>query len=101
MGRSITPTFRAEYKTQDGRWNAIGWNARATQCANVTVHGAPNERNAEVMRSKLNKSFANGGVNAHVSAAVGYILHVSAVRVIRQSTGEVVAMAVAPLFEVA
>jgi len=41
-----------------------------------------------------------GGVNFHVSDSRGVIAHISTVRVIRQSTGEVVAESNAPLFEV-
>jgi cell division protein FtsI/penicillin-binding protein 2 len=97
MGKVITPTFRAEYRDQAG-WHSIAWNARAGSTPQ-TVHGSPTEANAEKLRRTLNKSFQPTGVNAHVAKVRGYIPHVSRVRVIRQSTGQIMAEAVAPMFE--
>lgn len=98
MGKSYTPTYRAEYKTQTGDWRLISWNVRGG--TNRTAHGVPNERNAELLRKALNKSFAPGGVNYHVSKAAGYIVSINRLRVIHQASNQVVAETVAPMFEV-
>jgi len=88
MGRSIIPTYYAKYRDQSG-WHDISWKGRAT------------EAKAEKLRKTLNYSFNPGGCNYHVSKAVGYIIHVSEVKVVRNDrSGEVVAMAKAPMFEV-
>jgi len=89
MGRSTTPTFRTEVVDQEGIHH-MTWNCK--------THGRPTNANAETFRKMLNNSYLPGGVNEHISKH--FILHTSKVSVIRQSTGEVVAVANAPMFEV-
>jgi hypothetical protein len=89
MGKSYTPTFRAEYRDQTGVWNTISWDGKAS------------DTRAELKRRGLNESFKPGQVNAHVSEALGFIPHIVELRVIRQRTGRVEASAKAPMFEVA
>ena len=93
MGRTIIPTYYAE--TRDNRnlgWLHLAWNCRD--------HGWPSVENAERYRDSLNKSFKIGGVNEHISRSAGILVHVSELRIIHNKTGEVVASAKAPLFEV-
>ena len=91
------PTFRAEYRDQQGTHDMI-WNVRSG--TNRTGHGKPTEVNAERLRQSLNHSFTSSGINHHVSKARGYLIHVNRIQVIRQSTGKVVAQTDAPMFEV-
>ena len=93
MGRSYTPTYRVEVTVNNGKLDLYGWDCKC--------HGRPTNSNAEKYRRKLNESFGPKGVNWHISKSCGVVVHVSSVRVIRQSTGAVVATAKAPLFEVA
>ncbi len=92
MGRSVTPTFRAEVKGSGWNFDMFGWDCK--------TNGRPTQMNVDQYRWSLNKSFQPGGVNFHVSDSRGVIPHVSTVRVIRQSTGEVVAESKAAMFEV-
>ena len=88
MGRSIKPTYYCRIKDQDG-WTDLSWTGRAT------------DKRAEDKRIALNKSFDRGGCNFHVSEAAGYIVHVSKLIVVRNDgSGQVVAKADAPMFEV-
>jgi hypothetical protein len=92
MGRSTTPTFRAEVKGSNWNFSMFGWDCK--------TNGRPNQTNVDRYRLSLNNSFLPGGVNFHVSDSRGVIPHVSTVRVVRQSTGDVVAESKAPMFEV-
>ena len=94
MGRTTTPTFRAELTTNVRNVNLTdaAWNCRTM--------GRPTVENAEAYRQRLNASFAPGGVNGPVRDT-DVVIHVSRVRIVRQSNNEVVAEAVAPMFEVA
>jgi len=92
MGRSVTPTFRAEVKGSGWNFDMFGWDCK--------INGRPSQMTVDHYRRSLNESFQPGGVNFHVSDSRGVIAHISTVRVIRQSTGEVVAESNAPLFEV-
>ena len=91
MGRSTTLTFIAETTDQTGTY-VITWNTK--------THGKPTDENAARYRKGLNDSFLPGGVNEHVITREGAVIHTSKVKVIRQSSGEVVAKDYAPLFEV-
>lgn len=86
MGKSYTPTYRVEYRDQTGLHSEC-WKGRATA------------QRLEAWRQARNTSLGHGGVNYHLSLAVGLIVHVSWARLIRQSTREVVAEVRQPLFE--
>lgn len=99
MGRSYTPTYRVE--TFDNRMNVSLYQRRLESCAwNCKRDGRPTEANAEKYRQEMNKTFLPGGVNYHISESCGFTIHISTVWIIRQSTGELVAKAKAPMFEV-
>ena len=94
MGKIITPTYRVEYRSNscdrrnpDGR-RSMCWSGRATQAR------------LEQWRRDYNQSFNLGGVNFHISEAQGFVEHISSARIVRQSTGEVVAETTMPAFEV-
>ena len=63
-------------------------------------HGKPTDAVAENIRKKLNESFAPDGVNYHVSTARGVVIHVTKLKIIRQSDDAVMGEATAPMFEV-
>lgn len=88
MGRSITPKYRVEAKEQNGKAWAASWRGRATE-----------KRLAEYVAG-TNESMKPGGVNEHVSRAVGFIPVIREARIIEQRTGEIVAHYKAPLFQV-
>lgn len=92
MGRSVTPTFRTEVRANIGRYGSFGWDCK--------VNGRPTQKNADAYRDHMNQSFCPGGVNDHISKSRGVVPHISEVKVIRQSTGEVVVVSNAPMFEV-
>ena len=89
---SRTLTFRTEVFDNTRRWGRLTWDCK--------THGRPTDKNAEKFRVSLNKSYALGGCNYPISQSYGFIIHASKVRVIRQSTGEIVAKADAPTFEI-
>lgn len=92
MGRTITPRYFARYRDQGG-WHDITWD-----CAR---HGRPSTDTAEARRQSLNQSFERGGVNFHVSQAVGYVIHVSRLTIHHNIKGQpIAAEARAPMFEV-
>jgi len=91
MGRTVTPKYRIEY-------NESGRNQ--VQCWNSKFYGRATAINLEAWRVKHNASFLPSGVNNHVTKALGYVLHVSYARIVNQFSGEVVAEARMPMFEV-
>lgn len=96
MGKSYTPTFRVEYRDNTNA-QILSFNPMAWDCK---MDGRPTVANLEKWRQGYNKSFNPGGVNFHVSKEIGVIIHISNAKLIRQSTGEVVAETAMPMFEV-
>lgn len=104
MGRTVKLKYRVEYtdnvlamgkSTADARPRDIG--------KSVHVQGyrePPTIEALEAWRVAMNKSFAAGGSNAHLSAAYHMIPHINWARVVRQSDGKVMAETVMPTFEV-
>ena len=92
MGRSVAYTYRIEAASNVHGLELFGWDCKRL--------GRPSDTRAENYRTDMNKSFLPGGVNFGVSEASGVIVHLSEVRIVRQSNGEVVARAKAPMFEV-
>lgn len=93
MGRTITPTFRVEYlavRLRDGR------RFRQSQAWPTKHAGRPSDDTLAGFVEVHEASTAPGGVNAHL----GHEL-ISEARVIRQSSGAVVAAYQAPAFAVA
>jgi hypothetical protein len=88
MGRSVTPKFRVEYKTNDGREAVMCWNDPLHADAETLEH----------WRVTMNKSFQPGGVNGHLSTKA--VLHITSARLVHQKTGKTVATATMPMFEV-
>lgn len=88
MGRSLTPTYRVEYYDQAKHKRHCAWEGRATD-----------KRLAQWVKD-LNYSFMPGGVNVHISHSLRYMPHVHKAKIIRQATGEIVAVYHAPAFEV-
>lgn len=91
MGRSYTPTYRIEL-VANVPMSMGAWNSK--------FNGRPTNANAERYRQSMNQSFQpNSG---HPNAATGerVVPHIYKVVVVRQSTGKVVATALAPKFEV-
>ena len=89
MGRSTTPTYRVEVKA-NRPMGMFGWDSR---------DGRANEANLELWRQGYNESFQVGGVNGP-RADSDIIVHISSAKLVRQSTGEVVAEVNAPAFEI-
>ena len=92
MGRSTTPAFRSEVIGTNWNFSMFGWDCK--------TNGRPTQANVDQYRFSLNKSFQPGGVNFHIAESRGVVPHVSEVRVIRQSTGAVVATSKMGMFEV-
>lgn len=83
MGRSITPTFRIEFRevTAAGRpvhWTSAGWDTKHA--------GRPSAETLAAHVRGMEASTEPGGVNEHLGATtIGYA------RIVRQSTDEVMA----------
>lgn len=92
MGRIVTPTYRVETASNIHGLQLSGWDCKR--------NGRPSDTRAENYRTTMNQRFLPGGVNFGISEASGVIVHLSEVRIVRQSSGEVVARAKAPRFEV-
>lgn len=89
MGRSTTPTYRVEV-TANKPIGFFAWNRR---------DGLANEVNLELWRQSYNESFQVGGVNGPINDD-DIIVHISSAKLVRQSTGEVVAEVTGPAFEI-
>jgi hypothetical protein len=98
MGTTRKLAYTIEYRDQSRAWNWCVWHV--TGGPNRTANGRPTDANAERWRVAMNKSFQRGGTNAHLSEARGYVPHISAVRIVHQATGRIVARATMPMFEV-
>ena len=92
MGRSYTPTYRVEFDVQPAgmTYTPSGWDSRE--------HGRPSAAALERYVRTLNASVLRGGVNYDPAAKM--IPRVWSARIVRQSTGEVVANWKAAPFEV-
>ena len=95
MGRTTTPMYRLEtdpIRLPDGRIVAstpVAWERR---------YGLPTGPNIERWIRDMIASQKPGGSNAHLARAYGVILIPNGARIIRQSTGHVVARWRAPAF---
>lgn len=87
MGRSVTPTYRIEFRIAGSYWTPSAWN--------VKRDGRPTEDRLAQYVNDLEASTREGGVNAHLGEQV-----VLSAKVVRQSTGEVVASYAKPMFSV-
>lgn len=99
MGRSYTPKYRVEYHN-----NTDYVDGRVPSMYPQWMHwprdlGKPSNAKAEKLRCDMNSTFQPGGVNEHVNRNV--TIHIHTLRVIEQATGETVAEANMPMFEVA
>lgn len=82
MGRSTTPAYRVEFETT-GRTLAL-----TPLCWSVKQDGRPTESNLLRLVATMNRSFEPDGANSRVGALGVRITHA---RLIRQSSGDVVA----------
>jgi hypothetical protein len=85
MGRSITPTYRIEFRLAGSYWTPSGWN--------VKRDGRPTDERLAQYVADLEASTREGGVNAHLGEQV-----VLSAKVVRQSSGEIVASYAKPMF---
>ncbi len=100
MGKSYTPKYRVEYRD----------NTMVVDMHVPTMHpgriswpsnlGKPTNAKAEDLRRKMNQSFQPGDVNGHVSKSLDVVVHIYRLWVIEQKTGQWVAEANMPAFEV-
>lgn len=82
---SITPTFRVELRVIGSHWTPAAWPTKHA--------GRPSDATLAAYVASLEASTRPGGVNAHLGETV-----VRTAKVVRQSTGDVVATYEAPLF---
>lgn len=83
MGRSRTPTYRLEVKTDRARWEPMAW--RTTGPGPAKGYGKPSLTNLERWVDEMERSTCPGGVNAHLGVTI-----IREARIIHQSTGEAV-----------
>ena len=79
------PTYRIEFNGNTGLTNQT-WHRD---------YGRPTNANLDSFINSLKKSTMPGGVNSHIGQ-----LYIAKAQIVRQATGEVVAVYQAPLFEV-
>lgn len=90
MGRTYTPTYRIE-EFKIGFWTAsscMSWKSKQ--------YGKPTVENLKKFRNGMNESMKPGGANDHLSLndRLGNLC------IVRQSDNKVMALYIAPLFEV-
>ncbi len=90
MGHSTTPTYRVEVEA-NRPLSTFAWHHHQDGCAT--------EENLEKWRQGYNESFQVGGVNGPRDEN-DIIVHISSARLVRQSTGMLVAEVNAPTFEI-
>lgn len=91
MGRSVTPTFRIEARTMGFVPTFhMAWPKQA---------GRPSTKTAEEYVRRFNASLEPGGCNEHLKKSCP-MARMLGVKVVRQSTGAVVASYDLPMFEV-
>jgi hypothetical protein len=91
MGRSYTPKYVVRITMTLGRQDSQIWDSRH--------NGRPTAKNLSAWRDAMNRSFERGGVNEHVSAALGRVERYFNCAVVNQFTGATVAEFKAPMFE--
>jgi hypothetical protein len=92
MGRSITPKYSIEYKT----------NRPASYIAasyDLKFHGKPTDEKAEAIRVHMNDSFKVGVANEHLAG--DHIFKVTILHNTGALDGEIAAESSNPMFEVA
>jgi len=87
MGKSVKVKNVVAYRDQSGA-HREAYRGKAT------------DKDLKAWVNALDKSMLAGGVNAHVSQALGFIPVVSYAEVQRQSDGKVLATYKAPMFQV-
>lgn len=92
MGKTYTPKYRIEFlQTNCGGGNTpMCWDIK---------NGRPTNDNLEKYLDAYSKSCEMGGVNDHISAAIGFIPVVLKAVIINQRNEEIVASYQAPLFK--
>ncbi len=93
MGRTITPTYRLEMEEQRA-------GSTSPAMTRMAWKGRPTDANLERYVFAYVDSLKSGGVNVHLSESLGYMPIPHAARVVRQSTGQVVASWEAAMFQV-
>lgn len=87
MGRSITPTYRIEFRATGGYHTPSAWRAE---------YGRPSAASLARWVESFEASTREGGVNAHLGVTT-----VWSARIVRQATGAVVADYAGPAFAMA
>lgn len=90
MGKSTIPTHVVRYRDQQGP-KVLIWNSKTS--------GKPTVANLDKWRKVMNASMKPGGVNEHVSKALGFIPYIGNCEIHNQKTGQTVCSFKAPMFE--
>ena len=91
MGRSYTPTYRLEFwEHPQGTKHQQAWSKGCK----------PTDYTLEQWIHSYAHSLEMGGVNSHISTAIGYVPYPCQAQVVRQATGDVVASWKAGVFQV-
>jgi hypothetical protein len=88
MGRSVTPPYRLEVEYNNGQLGRLAWNVTSHN-RGIPPDGKPTGANLVAYCRDFEKSTRPEGSNSHL-ARVGIVAIVSA-RIVRQSTGEIMA----------
>ena len=101
MGRSTTPKYIVVTRTNDvgHKLTPFAWRTRAQY--GRPGDGIANDANLAKFVAGYNKSFEPGGANAHLSDAVGFIVHIHHAAIYENCAGgAMVAEFNSPMFEV-
>ena len=97
MGRTSTPTYRMELEER----RTASSNPAVTRMAwDCRSKGRPTDANLERYVLAYADSLKAGGVNMHLSQSLGHMPIPHSARIVRQSTGQVVASWEAATFQV-
>lgn len=99
MGRSYTPKYKVEVKTNlTGNHKVVSvWETKSR--TNVQGYGRPNEKNLGKWVERHDESFQPNGCNFHVTKQIGVIPYVQEARIVNQQTGEVIAIYKMAMFQ--
>ena len=94
MGKIVKPKYRVEMTgVTPAAWRVKGYGQ-------VPGYGKPTDANLEKFVHGYAKSLEIGGVNEHVSKALGHVPYPTSARIVDQDTGAVVASWKAGMFQV-
>lgn len=83
MGRSTTPKHRIEFRDSSRKTQAVAWNTK--------WYGRANQNNLDQWVARYNGELELGGINDHISKALGFVPYITSAKIVNQKTDQTVA----------